>query len=75
MFSRFLNFKEFVLFYEVGNFRSVPVLGFGPYIEIKNSEMFSSLVSFKALVLFEEIGNLSGFWVFIFGACIEINKS
>ena len=37
-FSRLVNFKECVLFEEVGNFRGFQVFDFGPYTEIKNSE-------------------------------------
>ena len=40
IFSRLVNFKECVLFEEVGNFRGFRVFDFGLYAEIENYENF-----------------------------------
>ena len=57
IFSRLLNFKGFVLFEKVGNFRGFRVFDFGPYTEIENSEnseIFSILLNLNKFLLYEK---------------------
>ena len=75
---RVVNFKEFLLFEDVGNFRGFRLFDFGPYTEIENSEnseIFSRLLNLNEFLLFEGIGNFRGFRVFDFGPYPEIENS
>ena len=73
-----VNFKELLLFEDVGNIWGFRLFDIGPYTEIENSEnseIFSGLINFKGFVLFEEVGHFWGFRVFDFGLYTEIENS
>ena len=77
IFSRFVNFKGFVLIEEVGNFWGFPVFNFGSYTEIENSEnsvTFPRHINSKECVLLEEVGYFRGFWVFDFSPYHQLGK-
>ena len=78
IFSRHVNFKEYVLLEEVRNFWDFQVFDFHPYREIENSEnseVFSRLLNFKRFVLVEKVINFWGFQVFDFGPYNKIENS